>query len=241
MKQFRLSVMITLLLIGAGLSAQGPLTNLLNLRGRTDAGGSLLTKPSAYTGPDGPLTSLSNLRVRTDSNGYLLTTTSTTGGANFYASNGTLSLPSYSFVNDTATGMYLNAASDLRFTVGGGDQFRLFGNGGMFRSDAILGFANSTALTTIDTALSRTATGVVAVGTGAQGSTAGSIALTGMVYTATAFGSLGTPTNGTVLYCNDCTVTTAATCPATQASCICAGSGTGAIARRINSVWYCTF
>jgi hypothetical protein len=47
--------------------------------------------------------------------------------------------------------------------------------------------------------------------------------------------------NGQIGYCSDCTVTTAASCPATQASCICATGGTGAIARRINGVNYCTF
>ena len=47
--------------------------------------------------------------------------------------------------------------------------------------------------------------------------------------------------NGQIGYCSDCTVTTAATCPGTQASCVCATGGTGAIARRINGVNYCTF
>jgi hypothetical protein len=42
------------------------------------------------------------------------------------------------------------------------------------------------------------------------------------------FSNLGTPGNGTVTFCSDCTV--AATC---------AGSGTGAIAKRLNSVWVC--
>lgn len=56
----------------------------------------------------------------------------------------------------------------------------------------------------------------------------------------TAFASLGTPSNGAAFYCSDCTVTTAASCPATSASCVCAGSGTGALAFRLNSVWDCT-
>lgn len=43
-----------------------------------------------------------------------------------------------------------------------------------------------------------------------------------------AFASLGTPANGTINYCSDCTV--AATC---------AAAGTGALAKRINSVWVC--
>lgn len=42
------------------------------------------------------------------------------------------------------------------------------------------------------------------------------------------FASLGTPQNGTFIYCSDCTI--AATC---------AGGGTGALAKRLNSVWVC--
>jgi hypothetical protein len=46
--------------------------------------------------------------------------------------------------------------------------------------------------------------------------------------TATAFASLGTPTNGSIYYCNDCTIANP-----------CAGSGTGALAKRLNGVWVC--
>jgi hypothetical protein len=42
------------------------------------------------------------------------------------------------------------------------------------------------------------------------------------------FASLGTPTNGTMLYCSDCTRADP-----------CAGSGTGALAKRLNSAWSC--
>lgn len=55
------------------------------------------------------------------------------------------------------------------------------------------------------------------------------------------FANLGTPASGTIAYCSDCTVTTAATCPGTQASCVCANGGAGAFARRVNGAWYCTF
>jgi hypothetical protein len=57
---------------------------------------------------------------------------------------------------------------------------------------------------------------------------------------ATAFASLGTPANGTFKYCNDCTVSTPSTCTlALLASCTCAGSGSGALAKRLNGSWYC--
>jgi hypothetical protein len=42
------------------------------------------------------------------------------------------------------------------------------------------------------------------------------------------FAGLGTPANGTLVYCQDCTITSP-----------CAGSGTGALAKRLNGVWVC--
>lgn len=44
----------------------------------------------------------------------------------------------------------------------------------------------------------------------------------------TVFASLGTPANGRMLYCPDCTIANP-----------CAGAGTGAIAKRLNGVWVC--
>jgi hypothetical protein len=45
---------------------------------------------------------------------------------------------------------------------------------------------------------------------------------------ATLFANLGTPSNGLVMYCSDCTKATP-----------CAGAGTGAIAKRLNGAWDC--
>lgn len=50
----------------------------------------------------------------------------------------------------------------------------------------------------------------------------------GVTIAGIAFASLPSSTNGTVLYCTDCTRTTT-----------CAGSGTGAIAERLNGAWSC--
>jgi hypothetical protein len=46
--------------------------------------------------------------------------------------------------------------------------------------------------------------------------------------TPTLFANLGTPANGTLYFCPDCTVANP-----------CAGSGTGALAKRLNGVWVC--
>lgn len=55
------------------------------------------------------------------------------------------------------------------------------------------------------------------------------------------FSTLGTSApNGTYQYCSDCTTTTPATCTANLlSSCVCAGSGSGAFAKRLNGAWYC--
>jgi hypothetical protein len=50
----------------------------------------------------------------------------------------------------------------------------------------------------------------------------------GILYTAKAFASLGTPANGAFYYCSDCTIASP-----------CAGSGTGAFAKRLNATWVC--
>lgn len=49
-----------------------------------------------------------------------------------------------------------------------------------------------------------------------------------------AFGSLGTPANGTFRFCSDCTVTS-------SVDNTCAGSGTGASAFRLSGAWKCVF
>ncbi len=50
--------------------------------------------------------------------------------------------------------------------------------------------------------------------------------------TPSVFASLGTPVDGSVLYCSNCTVTSGI-------DDTCAGSGTGAMAERINGAWTC--
>lgn len=84
--------------------------------------------------------------------------------------------------------------------------------------------------------LTNSSTGVISTGAAPGTALANSLFLKTI-----AFSALGTPSDGTEIYCSDCTVTTAASCPGTQASCVCAGSGSGAFARRVASAWYCTF
>lgn len=50
----------------------------------------------------------------------------------------------------------------------------------------------------------------------------------GLTMSGVAFAALGTPGNGNVRYCSDCTIANP-----------CAGAGTGAIAKRLNGIWVC--
>jgi hypothetical protein len=63
---------------------------------------------------------------------------------------------------------------------------------------------------------------------GTAGVTAGGYFGPALTILPTVFASLGTPLNGTVYFCPDCTVANP-----------CAGGGTGALAKRLNSVWVC--
>lgn len=69
----------------------------------------------------------------------------------------------------------------------------------------------------------------------------GNIVVSTLTVSGATFSTLGgSATNGSYQYCSDCTVTTPATCTANLlTSCVCAGSGTGAFAKRLNGTWYC--
>lgn len=49
-----------------------------------------------------------------------------------------------------------------------------------------------------------------------------------VTFNTTLFANLGTPINGVVVYCSDCTIASP-----------CAGAGTGALAKRLNGIWVC--
>lgn len=77
-----------------------------------------------------------------------------------------------------------------------------------------------------DVGLFRASAGAVKVtdaSTGWGQMQSGSILLNGVLEA-----NLGTPSNGTVVYCSDCTIANP-----------CAGGGTGALAKRLNGVWVC--
>lgn len=209
------------LFVGMGIQlsfGQGPATNALNLRVRTDANGYLIMSSGAYSAADGPLTNFGNIRLKTDSNGYLLTTfgsaaaigpvasiTATTFGA-FGPSPATVGSIRVAHGANAIVGR--NTANSADLTIGGIDN----GDG---------------------VSLGDTNTAYVLINSTNAG---------GLLLATRTFANLGsTAAAGTINFCSDCTETTPASCPATQASCVCVGSGSGAFARRVGTTWYCTF
>jgi hypothetical protein len=71
MRRLILAAVLSMLGASALLATDGPLTNLMNLRGRTDENGYLRVSSAAPGATDGPLTRLSSLAGRTEENGYL--------------------------------------------------------------------------------------------------------------------------------------------------------------------------
>lgn len=81
-----------------------------------------------------------------------------------------------------------------------------------------VGLFDSTAITTIN-AVTLTVSGTTTLATAN---------VTTLALASTLFAALGTPSNGTVLFCSNCTVASP-----------CASGGTGAIAKRLNNGWVC--
>jgi hypothetical protein len=69
---------------------------------------------------------------------------------------------------------------------------------------------------------------VSATGTSGTNRPFGSFGFINLVLGAVTFSNLGTPANGNLHYCSDCTIANP-----------CAGGGTGALAKRLNNTWVC--
>lgn len=113
--------LIVLSVFLAGVSwGQGPLTNIMNLMGRTDSNGSLYVFGVA-AGAQGPLTPIGNLRGRTYNGGDLgvvINGGTITPSIGLFG-NGTLTAPSIAFASDTGTGLWRLGASTVIVSNGG--------------------------------------------------------------------------------------------------------------------------
>lgn len=87
-----------------------------------------------------------------------------------------------------------------------------------------VGLFDSTSITTVNAVTLNVSGNSILTGTLSAGATT----LTTLALTAVAFAGLGTPSNGAVVYCSNCTIANP-----------CAGGGNGALAKRLNGVWVC--
>ena len=160
--------------------------------------------------------------------------------AQLFANTGTVSAPTYSFATSGAhvqSGMYLdtttgyvgicNQGADLaRFTYNGATYAIQIQGGGSGSAPAITDIAAK------NTGPSWVATNSVSIVNVTAGEivrfVGGTASGSQQIWGACTFANLGTPANGTMAYCSDCTVANP-----------CAGSGTGALAKRLNGAWVC--
>lgn len=105
----------------------------------------------------------------------------------------------YSFTSATGSGMYFTNSSGIPAMCTAGSATMAFTAGGQVTSTGLYKWSNSGTITgAADTALSRDAAGVIDVGTGAQGSSAGQIKAAAHVVAGTKFTASGC-SNGTLL------------------------------------------
>lgn len=120
----------------------------------------------------------------------------------------------------TASGLLIVSSSNIP-TMGWNG-----GNGNTHMNGSYQFVFGSSSLSSPDVGLTRPSAGAVKVtdaSTGWGQMQSGSILLNGVLEA-----NLGTPSNGTVVYCSDCTIANP-----------CASGGTGALAKRLNGVWVC--
>lgn len=89
--------------------------------------------------------------------------------------NGSDSAPSLHFSSDSSTGWYRNASNQWTWLANGGNKISLIDGFARLGSTMSIVWSNGDSTNSADTGLSRISAGVVGVGTGAQGSTAGTI------------------------------------------------------------------
>ncbi len=135
---------------------------------------------------------LANIRVRTDDNGDLIVSPSA-AGSTFLAVDGSAATPGFAFVNEPSSGLFRNAANDIRLSVGGNQEIRFFQNGWIVRNDSQIGWAPASTMASLDTVLAR---GGQANTLMFGGSAGGVLSAATQIKTTTAIAdATGTPTN----------------------------------------------
>ena len=156
--------------------------------------------------------------------------------AQILAANGNGSSVTYSFAGSTNSGMFMSG-SNLTFSAGGAAFLQSSGGSVVFNKTAVCLGGTSTAPSLTDgpftvTGLYWPANHTIAIADTVSGEvarfTGGNANYGYMTMMAVTFANLPAAANGSVLYCSDCTIANP-----------CAGSGTGALAKRLNGAWVC--
>lgn len=189
------------------------------------------------------------------SNGYLINQGTLTASTPAFSHTATWNNGAVTFVNiiSNITNTASNALSRLlSLQVGGSEMFSVSVAGAVMSAgsiriadtaafgwntrsslqssaDGLINLTNNTGtgLTRVSLGVNSIAFPAITVSAAVAGQTQG-IIITKGDGTNAAFADLGAATNGSMIYCSNCTVANP-----------CAGAGTGAIAKRLNGVWVC--
>jgi hypothetical protein len=162
-----------------------------------------LTASRVYTLPDATTTVVGTDVTQTVTNKTIAFASNTLTGVAPLASptfTGTVTLPAGTanapglVLGSTMDGWFANGSGQFTWETGSVGKFNFISSQFRISSDATIRFGSSTDVTlgSMDTGLSRDSAGVIDVGTGAQGSKAGSINLTNL--TASGYGMFGSAT-----------------------------------------------
>jgi hypothetical protein len=160
--------------------------------------------------------------------------------ATIAASGGGLALQPSTATITISSGLVINATL---FTVAGATQVVISSDsqsqGVVFNLGASTMTVNQVGIGTTTPQAKLEVNGFVQFDSSATIST--TLAVSTITMTGVTFANIGSAAaNGTLRYCSDCTTTTPSTCTANLlSSCVCAGSGSGAFAKRLNGAWYC--
>lgn len=154
----------------------------------------------------------------------------TLASGQFLIPDGTAGAPSMSFAGDPDNGVYLPDTNKLSISTAATERLRFNNNG------QLMAIFQGTAANPTFTRLNDFNTGVYfgasdAVLMSAGGTLSGSFSASGFLPRTYVFANLPASANGNMVYCSDCTVADP-----------CAGSGTGAIAKRLDTgtpKWVC--
>jgi hypothetical protein len=114
--------------------------------------------------------------ITTDGSGNSTTVGSMSAGGAFLGPNGSAAAPTFSFTANTNVGMY-NGGGFPVFSVAGTPRFYVATAAAGFTSNVALGWSSGTTdpTATVDTGVSRSGVGVLAVGNGTAGDVTGTV------------------------------------------------------------------